>query len=384
MNSITAPVPKPEFLKRRFKLPGFNSMRKVRMPNSFPKRHSTAMDDSHIFAPPDGLPRTEVMLGVYGTEEWIFADVLRNRHLTGVNTIQIDITWLVPSAFELAEWVLENADVNYTFFSANRVILQCESGLLKMTSGRDKMEVEYIGDPKWVKDWISKHDKEFKRAENLIEWVYSARGDTISVPLNYRPAIQAAYPWLNRDLNDYIDDYLNSNASVLILIGPPGVGKTSFIKSLIHRSGADAKVAYDEKVMGDDGLFAGFIDDDTRFMIMEDADAFLQSRTDGNTMMHKFLNVSDGLISAADKKLVFSTNLPNVTDIDSALMRPGRCYDVIQFRSLTREEAQAVIDETGHGQLPEGKKEITLAEIFSQQPSDGYKRRKSIGFVNTP
>jgi len=352
------------------------------MPNSYPERHGTSMEDIQNFAPlvEDGLPRTEVMLGVYGTEEWIFADVLRKRHLGGVSTIQIDITWLIPASFDLAEWVLDNIDTNYTFFSANRVLTQCEHGLLKITSGRDKIEVEHIGDPKWVKSWVQKFDAQFKRAESLIEWVYSSRGDEISVPLNYRPAIKSAYPWIKKDLNEYIDDYLNSEASVLILIGPPGVGKTSFIKSLIHRSGGNAKVAYDEKVMGDDGLFAGFIDDDSRFLIMEDADAFLQARTDGNTMMHKFLNVSDGLISAADKKLVFSTNLPNVKDIDSALMRPGRCFDVVEFRPLTVDEAKAVIAETGHGIIPEGKSQITLAEIFSQQPSEGGRRKSGIGF----
>lgn len=350
------------------------------MPNSYPKSHETATDDQHMMVP-DGLPRTEVMLGVYGTEEWVMADVLRKRHLTGVNTIQIDITWLIPASFDLAEWVLENVETNYTFFSANRVLVQCEEGLLKMTSGRDKIEVEHIGDPKWVKAWVNKLDAQFKRAENLIEWVYSSRGDTISVPLNYRPAIKAAYPWIKGDLDQYIDNYLNSDASVLILIGPPGVGKTTFIKNLIHRSGADAKVAYDEKVMCDDGLFAGFIDDDTRFLIMEDADAFLQSRTDGNTMMHKFLNVSDGLISAADKKLVFSTNLPNVKDIDSALMRPGRCFDVLEFRPLTVREAQAVIDEVGAGSIPKDKDKITLAEIFSVQPSETGRKKGGIGFV---
>jgi ATP-dependent 26S proteasome regulatory subunit len=97
--------------------------------------------------------------------------------------------------------------------------------------------------------------------------------------------------------------------------------------------------------------------------------------------MHKFLNVSDGLISAADKKMVFSTNLPNIQDIDSALMRPGRCFDVVEFRPLTREEAKVVVEETRNGKVPEGKSQITLAELFSQQPSAGTARRKGIGFA---
>lgn len=332
-----------------------------------------------MFAPPN-VPKNEVVLGVYGSEDWVLADIVRKRFVEGKVTIQIDITWLANSSFRLQEWALANAKI-YTFFAANRVVVSEVGGILRVTSGHGKIEVEFIGDPDWAEKWITKFDAIFKRAESLIEWVYSTRGDEISVPLNYRPAISSAYPWLGKSIEDYIDDYLNADASVLILIGPPGTGKTTFIKNLVHRSGGNAKVAYDEKVMMDDSLFASFIDEESRFLIMEDADAFLQSRTDGNTMMHKFLNVSDGLISAADKKLVFSTNLPKVTDIDSALMRPGRCFDILEFRHLTIDEATAVIEETGKGEIPVNKSKITLAEIFSQQPSSNARRKNSIGFT---
>lgn len=353
------------------------------MPDSYPEAENSSLDDTHIFASTGAkVPRDEVMLGVYGTEDWIFADLIRQRFLSGVSTAQKDVTWLVPAAFDLADWVADNTSDSYTFLSANRVLVQSKSGIVKLTHGRGKLEVEHVGDPQWVRDWVERFDDEFKRAQNLIEWVYSSHGNSISVPLNYRPALRSAYPWIKGDFDQYIDNYLNSDASVLILIGPPGLGKTTFIKNIIHRSGGDAKVAYDEKVMNDDGLFAGFIDDDTRFLIMEDADAFLQSREEGNTMMHKFLNVSDGLISAADKKMIFSTNLPNVTDIDAALMRPGRCYDVVQFRPLTIDEAEAVIEEAGAGSIPPDKTLISLAEIFSQQPSDSFRRKKQIGFTS--
>lgn len=350
------------------------------MPNSAPHRPFEANEEMQMMAP-DGLPRHEVMLGVYSPEEWITSDSLRARHLSGANTVQIDITYIVPAGFKLADWTIKNAK-KFTFVSANRTLVHDEGGLLKLSSGHGKIEIEHVGDPDWAARWIAKFDAEFKRAENMIEWVYTTNGHSIDVPLNFRPAIKAAYPWIKKDLTEYIDDYINSDASVIILIGAPGTGKTTFIKNLIHRSGGDAKVAYDETVMQGDGLFAGFIDDESRFLVMEDADAFLQSRADGNTMMHKFLNVSDGLISAADKKMVFSTNLPNITDIDPALMRPGRCFDVVEFRALTIDEAQAVIDETGNGSIPEGKTSITLAEIFSQQqPSEGL-RKKGMGFIS--
>lgn len=344
-------------------------------------------DDANLFLNKEAgtVPESgDVVLGVYGTEDWILSTVLRERYLNGGNTVQHDDTWLVEASFDLVTFAEANFD-KYMFFGANSVSgYTLEGGIVKVSYSRGKIEVEITGDLEDNQKWVKFFNENFKKAEALIEWIYNARGDDISVPLNYRAGIRAAYPWIDSSygaLTEYIDEYIDAEASVLILIGPPGTGKTTFIKNLIHRSKSNAKVTYDPKIMMDDSFFAGFIDDDTRFLIMEDADEFLKSREDGNTMMHKFLNVSDGLISAADKKLVFSTNLPNVSDIDEALMRPGRCFDVLQFRALSREEAQAVLDEVQSDRaLPDGAT-ITLAEVFSTLPSGRSYARRKIGFV---
>lgn len=354
-----------------------------------PKMHlETANDDTHMFNSPAAIDIAadgSVVLGVYGAEDWIYSNIVKERYLAGKKTVQLDGTWLTNADFDLATWVEANF-TKYAFFGSNSAnCFTADGGIVKVKYGRSKIEVEVYGDPAEANGWIKYFETHFRKAENMIEWVYNSRGDDISVPLNYRPAIRAAYPWIDEsytNLTDYIDEYIDDEASVLILIGPPGTGKTTFIKNLIHRSKANAKVAYDPNVMMQDGFFAGFIGDETRFLIMEDADEFLKTRTEGNTMMHKFLNVSDGLISAADKKLVFSTNLPNVGDIDEALMRPGRCFDVLQFRELTRTEAKAVLAEVGiERELPDGDR-ISLAEVFSTQPSGKTFSRRRIGFTS--
>lgn len=323
--------------------------------------------------------KDDVVFGVYSIKDWFINSHIRKWTETGMNVLQDEGVWVTPASFKLATYVVNNFS-RYTFTGSESALVFLDNCIITIFVARGKITVEFIGEPNSVIQARNTFDTNFKKAENLIQWVYNTRGATISVPLNFKKAIPSAYPWINGSLEDFFDDYLNSPACILILIGPPGTGKTTFIKNLIKRSGADAKVAYESAVISSDGFFADFIEDDTRFLIMEDADNFLRSRQDGNDMMHKFLNVSDGLISAADKKLVFSTNLPSIRDIDPALTRTGRCYAIVEFRPLDLEEAKIVLKDAGHGHIPENQDKMTLAEILSEQRSSELSNQK-MGFI---
>lgn len=340
-------------------------------------REISAMEDVHLMNSENQPTNNSPIFGVYGADDWITNSFLKKAIDAGQNILASEGTWITEAGFKLHDWVAQQSN-RYTFLSISRAFVFMSWGYVEAMYTNGKLELQLNGTPAEVVAYLAQLDTVLRRAESLIEWVYNSRGSSISVPLNYRPAINGAYPWLPTNINDYIDQYLNSQASVLILIGPPGTGKTTFIKNMIHRSGGDAIVTYDEKVMSDDSLFANFISGHSRFLIMEDADAFLKSRSDGNTMMHRFLNVSDGLVSAEGKKLVFSTNLPSARDIDEALQRPGRCFDVVQFRALKRDEAQVVADELGIV-LPDGN-EFTLAEMFNKQPTAASAVRP-LGFI---
>ena len=142
----------------------------------------------------------------------------------------------------------------------------------------------------------------------------------------------------------------------------------------------------DAQILEKDGFFARFIEDDAEVMVLEDSDAFLKSRTDGNTMMHRFLNVGDGLVTTKGKKMIFSTNLPSIRDIDSALVRPGRCFDIVEFKPLSLHHANILADKLG-GKLPERKSgeviEYSIAELFNQQSETSKNSRASrkVGFI---
>lgn len=227
-------------------------------------------------------------------------------------------------------------------------------------------DIEVRGEREGVREVKDAIVGSFDPVSVRVKWFYNAKGESVRLPIrdDQLPRTEF-YPALGeRELDMYYDEYIASDSNVLILLGPPGTGKTSFLRGLLHHAQSDALISYDPDILRDDEIFADFMSGQERFMILEDADSFLASRSkSGNTVMHKFLNVGDGLLSTRGKKIVFTTNLPSIRDIDSALMRPGRCFDVLKFGKLTPEEARGVKPDY------EGTEPVSLAELLNDKTS---------------
>jgi len=244
--------------------------------------------------------------------------------------------------------------------------------------------VKIYGDNNWVEDLYNEIKDKFLIAKCHIEWIYGGDGSSINVPLlGDKLPVTEMYPFLEGEsVEEYYDRYLQSDAAILLLIGPPGTGKTTFIRGLLHYASKNAIVTYDETILQKDYVFARFIEDDTGVMVLEDSDNFLKSRRDGNTMMHRFLNVGDGLITVKGKKLIFSTNLPSINEIDPALVRPGRCFDILTFSNYTAEQAKSLANKLNITfKEKEDKKDYSLAEIFHQQRVSKKNTQRKFGFI---
>lgn len=202
-----------------------------------------------------------------------------------------------------------------------------------------------------------------------IFWYVDKRSGTRFVPMDKsRLPVTEMFPFLQgKELSAYYNEYFNSNSNVIILLGKPGMGKTTFIRGMLTEKKKSAYLTYNIEELRDDNVYATFFSsEDADFFIFEDADEFLKPRKEGNDVMIKFLNLGDGLISNKNKKFIFTANIEDIKNIDSALLRSGRCFDVIMFNPLEREDAE-ILAEKFDMNLSEDKDSYTISEIFNKK-----------------
>ena len=189
-----------------------------------------------------------------------------------------------------------------------------------------------------------------------------------------------AYPEIAGGVRGFIARYLAAPESLLVLQGPPGTGKSRLIRGILggmsRRKGEHAAALYtsDMKAFASDEMFVKFITGRQDAFVIEDADHLLKPRADGNDHLHRFLTIADGVVRSQGRKIIFSTNLPNVGDLDEALIRPGRCFARIYVRNLSVDEAKALAEEIAAGDaekqtraalaLAAGDRKRSLAEIY--------------------
>ena len=187
----------------------------------------------------------------------------------------------------------------------------------------------------------------------VIDWQFcNSRGTLVNTSFDEiadDDVMDEAYPHLGVPVAHFIERYLSAPETVLILLGPPGMGKTRLVRAILaamSRRKEDSAIAMytaDKTALEGDEIFVDFITGLHDAFIIEDADHLLQPRTDGNKNLHRFLMIADGVVRAQNRKIIFTTNLPNIRSIDDALLRPGRCFATIQMRTLSRQEADAAL-----------------------------------------
>ena len=243
--------------------------------------------------------------------------------------------------------------------------------------------------------YIQVNYNDYKQAKKLLEFVKPLPEDTdkivtydLVVSTNTGFSTTECTSSRNIDIDvkkNYNDDlpydkykeFCEKDGSGLALMfGTPGTGKTSLIKKLIYDCSDTNFYIMDFSMLQNivSGQFLAFLLKlQNAVIIMEDCEYILKRRdTHENPLINSLLNITDGLVGDALNIRFLCTFNAALTDIDEALLRPGRLKVKYEFKALNKDKTKAICGDD---------KAETLAEIYNRDKIDfNKKEQRKIGF----
>lgn len=193
----------------------------------------------------------------------------------------------------------------------------------------------------------------------------------------------------------FVED--EDKSGIVILHGEKGTGKTTYIRNLIstHSDKKFVFISPDLVSLLGTPSFTDFINTlNNHIIILEDCENVIRDRksTGANSAVSTLLNMSDGLL-ADDLGIKFiCTFNADIKDIDPALLRKGRLICKYEFKPLTVDKTNALLEYVyinkvkeeeselteGEVEYPKVNKGLTLADIYNFEEDSYETVRKSI------
>jgi hypothetical protein len=167
-----------------------------------------------------------------------------------------------------------------------------------------------------------------------------------------------------------LDTSVEPPGRLVLWHGQSGTGKTYALRALLEAWNKWCRpelVIDPEAAFSDPDYLFALITRDAgnarpwRLLVVEDADKFLRAdvRLRNTPALDRLLNLTDGILGQGQRLLVLLTTNSQLTSLHPAIVRPGRCLAVTEFRRFSRAEAR-----TWLGRNTASPDAMTLAELF--------------------
>ncbi|HEY8901274.1 MAG TPA: AAA family ATPase [Chthoniobacterales bacterium] len=186
----------------------------------------------------------------------------------------------------------------------------------------------------------------------------------------------------------FVDTLSTRHRGLSVLDGPPGTGKTSYLRQLMvrlkdtHRfyflAAANLRLLRDAEFVDFWSSERRLHEDASMVVILEDSEnALMPRRSDNREEVSLLLSITDGILGEFLRLQVICTINCQARELDPALLRPGRLVAHRHFGRMNRARAERLAVSLGRP-LPAGD-DFSLAEIFRGERAATPEKR-TIGF----
>lgn len=307
----------------------------------------------------------EVLIKTY----WLNTDIDTYRHIKPDSFVEGDEEYMDFEEFmnggraPTGEW-----DIMFTFVPTASNVAFFEKFKSILTVEKPENSPDYV------------HIFE-KTAEGKLKLSpYKVDSFNIDIEKHYNPDFSK----INENIIEWCGNFKQKNNRLVLFHGPPGNGKTNYIKYLMTKNKKVRKIyipPYYVSAMTDPGFFNFIKNYANSILIIEDAEKILLSReTDAeNSAMSVILNLTDGILGDVLNFKIIGTFNVDEKKIDPALKRKGRLHLKYNFNFLSEDRTRNLYKELYGKEPPE--RNMCLADIFNAEDNGEVKKvERSIGF----
>ena len=237
--------------------------------------------------------------------------------------------------------------------------------------------------PKVKDDEDNEHPAIYLVAYNADSGYYTMESEInsadIDISKNYNDDFKPIY--------DDIVNFLNSDerkSGLIVLNGDPGTGKTYLIRHLVTRC-QNPYILIPPSIassLASPEFITFLIENKDSVFILEDCEQIIKDRNfnEFSSAVSSVLNMSDGLMSDIFNGKFICTFNADISSIDEAILRKGRCFANYKFGKLSADKVKVLLNERGI-ELDEYE-DMTLADIYNYEVKNvkSAKQTKKIGF----